>query len=80
MRIVWIRNGRTYEGTPVEIVQEIQRQDVQRRGLPLGAFVDYLLHEAKHWGFELTAVGDSDEERATTLVASMIGKQLAKPF
>lgn len=78
MRIWWHRNARIYEGSPVEIVRQMQLQDMARRHTSLGEFVDATVHEAEHWGFQLTVHGETEEERATSLIASMLNTRLAR--
>lgn len=79
MRIWWHRNARVYEGSPVEIVRQMQMQDMGKRKASLGEYVDAMVHDAKHWGFELTVTGETEEERATSLIASMLNTRLARP-
>jgi hypothetical protein len=78
MRIWWVRNARVYEGTPLEIVQEMQRMDFANRKKPFGEFVQAVIHHAAHMGFEISAAGETDEALAESLVASMLEAQLAK--
>ncbi len=78
MRIWWHRNARIYEGSPVEIVKQMQFQEMTHRDLSLNDYVDHLIHEAVHWGFTLQASGDTPEARATSLVVSMLNQKLAR--
>lgn len=78
MRIWWIKNSRIYQGTPVEIVRQMQFQDTQQRSAPLGDYVTFLIQQASSKDIELRVSGDTEEQRATRLIAAMLSAGLVR--
>jgi len=73
-----MRDGRVFEGTPVEIIRAMQALAFGVEGLSVDAYIDWVIENARRFeGVELVAAGGSAEERAASLVEEMAEKGLA---
>ena len=72
MEIV-MRDGRVFKGTPVEIVRVMQDIAFGVEQLSLSEYIDWVAANAKKFeAVELRIVGETDEEKAGSLVAEMV--------
>jgi hypothetical protein len=78
MKIV-MRDGRVFQGTPKQIVQGMQDIAFSARDLKFSDYIDWVVQNALRFDeAELRVQGDSDDERASSLVSEMIRTGLAR--
>ena len=77
MKIV-MRDGRGFEGTPVQIVEAMKSIAFGVESLSLAEYVGWVAQDALSYeGVELVVGGDSDADRCDSLVFGMIARGLA---
>ncbi len=73
-----MRDGREFEGTPVEIVRGMQGIAFGVEHLSLAEYVDWVAANAKRVeNIDLAVSGETDEAKAEALVRAMVDKVLA---
>jgi hypothetical protein len=73
-----MRDGRVFQGTPKQIVQAMQDIAMPAQHLSLTEYMAWVADNALRFeGVELRHDGETDEERAKSLVASMLEAELA---
>jgi hypothetical protein len=78
MQIV-MQDGRLFQGTALQIVRAMQDIAFPAQGMTLHEYIDWVVGNTQRFeGEELLVRGDSDEDRAASLVAEMIRVGLAK--
>ena len=75
---IQMNDGRVLEGTPVQIVGEMQYLAFGQEGKSLGEYVDWTVAQLERFtGVKLAVEGTSDEEKAASLVRAMLDAGLA---
>lgn len=75
---IMMRDGRVFQGTPKQIVQAMQDIAMPAQHLSLSEYMAWVADNALRFeGVELRHDGETDEERAKTLVDSMLEAELA---
>jgi len=75
---IQMNDGRVLEGTPVQIVGEMQYLAFGQEGKALGEYVDWAVGQLERLsGVKLPVEGASDEEKAGSLVRAMLDTGLA---
>jgi hypothetical protein len=71
-------DGREIEGTPTQIVQQMQSIAFGRDRDTLGEYIDWVKQQTQEFmGIELLIKGASAEEKATSLIEEMLRVHLA---
>jgi hypothetical protein len=75
---IMMRDGRVFQGTARQIVQAMQDIAMPAQHLSLAEYMAWVAENALRFeGVELRHDGETDEERAKSLVASMLEAELA---
>lgn len=75
---IMMRHGRVFQGTPKQIVEAMQDIAMPAQQLTLPEYIDWVAANAlKFEAIELRHDGDTIEEKAATLVDSMLEAELA---
>lgn len=78
MKIRMTGDGRVFQGTPKQIVEEMKYIAFGQEHRTLGEYIDWAVGELERLqSIALDVRGDSDEEKAESLVRGMIGAGLA---
>ena len=73
-----MRDGRRFQGTPIQIVQAMKSIAFGVERLPLSEYIDWVATQAlKFEGVELKVAGDDEAAKADALVKSMLAAGLA---
>ena len=73
-----MRDGRRFEGTPLQIVQAMKAIAFGVDRLPLADYIDWVAAQAlKFEGVELKVAGDDEAAKAGALVDAMLDAGLA---
>jgi len=73
-----IIDGRKFSGTPLQIVQAMQSIAFEVKRRTIGEYIDWVVDNTRSVeGLELKVAGNSDKERAESLVSAMIETGLA---
>jgi len=79
MRIRLMSDGRVLEGTPKQIVEAMQYIAFGQETRTLGEYIDWLTDQVERLEqIALHVEGDTDEEKAKSLVQAMLGAGLAE--
>lgn len=79
MRIRMLRDGRVFQGTPKQIVEAMQYIAFGQENRTLGKYVDWLVDQVQRLeSIDLKVEGDTDEDKAASLVQAMMGSGLAE--
>ncbi|MCA9560762.1 MAG: hypothetical protein KC583_19575 [Myxococcales bacterium] len=79
MRIRMLNDGRVFQGTPKQIVEAMQYIAFGQENRTLGGYIDWLVDQVERLqSTSLTVEGDTDEEKAASLVQAMVGSGLAE--
>ena len=79
MRIRMLNDGRVFQGTPKQIVEAMQYIAFGQENRTLGEYIDWLVDQVERLeSTSLNVEGDTDEEKAASLVQAMIGSGLAE--
>jgi len=71
--VIVMRDGRVFQGTPVQIVKGMQDIAFGVERLSLSDYIDWVVGNARRFDeVELQVRGGTDEEKAASLVAEMI--------
>ena len=72
MRIRLRNEGRIFEGTANQVVQQMQRTAIFAAHLSLAEYVDWCVQNAGLMGLDVKVTGEDVDERCASLVAEMI--------
>ena len=79
MRIRMMSDGRVFEGTPKQIVEAMQYIAFGQEHRTLGEYIDWLVDQVQRLeSMELKVEGDTDEEKAASLVQVILAAGLAE--
>ena len=79
MRIRMMSDGRVFQGTPKQIVEAMQYIAFGQENRTLGEYIDWLVDQVERLeSTSLNVEGDTDEEKAASLVQAMLGSGLAE--
>jgi hypothetical protein len=79
MKIV-MRDGRVFQGTPLQIVKAMQDIAFGVGDFTVPAYIAWVVDNARRFeGVELAVRGEADDERAASLVEAMLSTGLAAP-
>jgi len=79
MRIRMMNDGRVFQGTPKQIVEAMQYIAFGQQDRSLGEYIDWLVDQLQRLeSTELKIEGDTDKDKAASLVQAMIGAGLAE--
>ncbi|HOF36572.1 MAG TPA: hypothetical protein P5532_05995 [Planctomycetota bacterium] len=79
MRIRMLRDGRVFQGTPKQIVEAMQYIAFGQENRTLGEYIDWLVDQVQRLeSIDLKVEGDTDEDKAASLVQAMMGSGLAE--
>jgi len=79
MRIRMLNDGRVFQGTPKQIVEAMQYIAFGQENRTLGEYIDWLVDQVERLeSTSLNVEGDTDEEKAASLVQAMLGSGLAE--
>lgn len=79
MRIRMLNDGRVFQGTPKQIVEAMQYTAFGQENRTLGEYIDWLVDQVERLeSTSLRVEGDTDEEKAKSLVRAMLEAGLAE--
>ena len=79
MKIRIRADGRTLEGCPIELARQMQALAFAPAGLDLGHYIDWAVDQARRMNeIDMQVEGDSDDEKAKSLVRAMLEAGLAE--
>ena len=79
MKIRINADGRVLQGTPKQIVEAMRSIAFGQEDRTLGEYIDWAAEMASSMmGVELTVLGETDEEKAASLVEAMLEAGLAE--
>ena len=79
MRIRMMSDGRVFQGTPKQIVEAMKYIAFGQEQRSLGEYIDWLVDQVQRLeSTELKIEGNTDEEKAASLVQAMLGSGLAE--
>ncbi len=79
MRIRMLRDGRVFQGTPKQIVEAMQYIAFGQENRTLGEYIDWLVDQVQRLeSIDLKVEGETDEDKAASLVQAMMGSGLAE--
>ena len=79
MRIRMLRYGRVFQGTPKQIVEAMQYIAFGQENRTLGEYIDWLVDQVQRLeSIDLKVDGETDEDKAASLVQAMMGSGLAE--
>jgi hypothetical protein len=79
MRIRMMSDGRVFQGTAKQIVEAMKYIAFGQEQRSLGEYIDWLVDQVQRLeSTELKVEGDTDEEKAASLVQAMLGSGLAE--
>jgi hypothetical protein len=74
-----LRDGRVFQGTPKQIVEAMQYIAFGQENRTLGEYIDWLVDQVQRLeSIDLKVEGDTDEDKAASLVQAMMGSGLAE--
>jgi hypothetical protein len=72
-------DDRLFQGTPVQIVQGMQSIAFFKNDVPLSEYIDWVVENTRRClTLELVVVGETEAERAESLVLEMVRKGVAE--
>ena len=78
MKII-TRDGRVFQGTPLQIVQAMKAIAFGVEGMTIDEYIDWVVGNTRRFeGVELKLSGGTTDERARSLVELMIAKALVR--
>ena len=79
MRIRMLRDGRVFQGTPKQIVEAMQYIAFGQENRTLGEYIDWLVDQVQRLeSIDLKVEGETDEDKAASLVQAMMAAGLAE--
>lgn len=79
MRIEFIGDGRIFDGTPKQIVKQMQSLAFSAQHLPFAEYVAWCVQNTfQGFGVELHVKGDTDEALATSYLEEIVDKGYAR--
>ena len=79
MRIRMMSDGRVFQGTAKQIVEAMKYIAFGQEQRSLGEYIDWLVDQVQRLeSTDLKVDGDTDEEKAASLVQAMLGSGLAE--
>ena len=76
---ITMQDGRSFQGTPRQIVEDMQLIAFVKREAPLADYIDWVARMAQEAeGVELVVKGAGDDEKAESLVMEMVRQGLAR--
>ena len=78
MRVRLRDEGRIFEGTATQVVQQMQRTAIFAAHLGLGEYVDWCVQNAGQMGLGVKVTGDTTDERCASLLDEMIATGFAE--
>ncbi len=79
MRIRMLRDGRVFQGTAKQIVEAMQYIAFGQENRTLGEYIDWLVDQVQRLeSIDLKIEGETDEDKAASLVQAMMGSGLAE--
>jgi hypothetical protein len=72
MRIRLRNEGRIFEGTANQVVQQMQQTAIFAAHLSLAEYVDWCVQNAGQMGLEVKVTGQGEDERCASLVVEML--------
>ena len=79
MRIRMMSDGRVFQGTPKQIVEAMQYIAFGQENRTLGEYIDWLVDQVQRLeSIDLKVEGETDEDKAASLVQAMMGSGLAE--
>ena len=79
MRIRMMSDGRVFQGTAKQIVEAMKYIAFGQEQRSLGEYIDWLVDQGQRLeSTDLKVEGDTDEEKAASLVQAMLGSGLAE--
>ena len=79
MKIHMMSDGRVFQGTPKQIVEAMQYIAFGQENRTLGEYIDWLVDQVQRLeSIDLKVEGETDEEKAASLVQAMLGSGLAE--
>jgi hypothetical protein len=79
MRIRMMSDGRVFQGTAKQIVEAMKYIAFGQEQRSLGEYIDWLVDQVQRLeSTELKVEGDTDDEKAASLVQAMLGSGLAE--
>ena len=79
MRIRMRCDGRVFEGTPKQIVEGMQFIAFGQENRTLSEYIDWLVDQVQRLeSMEMSVTGETDEEKAASLVKAMMEAGLAE--
>ncbi len=78
MRMKLRDEGRIFEGTATQVVQQMQRTAIFAAHLSLGEYVDWCVQNAGQMGLGVKVTGDTTDERCASLLDEMIATGFAE--
>jgi len=74
-----LRDGRVFQGTPKQIVEAMQYIAFGQENRTLGEYIDWLVDQVQRLeSIDLKVEGETDEDKAASLVQAMMGAGLAE--
>jgi hypothetical protein len=74
-----LRDGRVFQGTPKQIVEAMQYIAFGQENRTLGEYIDWLVDQVQRLeSIDLKVEGETDEDKAASLVQAMMGSGLAE--
>ena len=78
MRIRIVSDGRVFDGSPAQIVRQMQQIAFGKEQFTLGEYIDWLVEQtARFEGITLDVAGETAADKANSLVAELIRHGLA---
>jgi hypothetical protein len=74
-----VRDGRVFQGTPKQIVEAMQYIAFGQENRTLGEYIDWLVDQVQRLeSIDIKVEGETDEDKAASLVQAMMGSGLAE--
>ena len=78
MRVKLRDEGRIFEGTATQVVQQMQRTAIFAAHLSVNEYVDWCVQNAGQMGLGVTVTGATVDERCASLIDEMIATGFAE--
>jgi aromatic ring-cleaving dioxygenase len=78
MRIRIVSDGRVFDGSPTQIIKQMQQIAFGKEQFTLAEYIDWLVEQtARFEGITLNVTGETEADKAQALVAELIRHGLA---